>query len=120
MSVRTAIYSLLSGLESDVFPMVAPQETTDAYVVYTIRREPILTQDFTGPEEVNLTLDIYANDFDSLITLAGTIFTGMDNASGTYDDKTLMLSRWVSESDGGYIGELDKFNLTQEYNLKFN
>ena len=119
MSVRSAIYSLLSSVEADVYPVFAPQETTDAYVVYTMRVEPILTQDFTGPTDVMLTLEIYASDFDSAVSIADTFFTGMDNASGAYSDKTLMLSRWVSESDD-YIADLDKVNITQEYNLKFD
>jgi hypothetical protein len=120
MSIRAAIYDLLNDIESNVYPFFAPQETKAAYVVYTVRIEPTLTQDFTGPTEVTLVLYIYANDYDTCISLADTLFTGMDNASGLYDDKTLMLSRWVSEADSGYIPDLDKINITQEYNLKFN
>jgi hypothetical protein len=119
MSVRRAVYSLLSGIEADVFPIYAPQETTDPYVVYSMRREPILTQDFSGPEDIDLTIEIYASTFDLAVSLADTIFAGLDNASGSYDDKTLLLSRWVSESDNVYIGDLEKVNITQEYNLKF-
>ncbi len=121
MSIRGAIYSLLAGIEGDVYPLVAPQETTDPYVVYSMRSEPILTQDFCGPTDVDLTIEVYAGGddaFDNCVALANTIFAGMDNAKGTYDGEVLMLSRWVSEADS-YIGEIDKVNITQEYNLKF-
>lgn len=118
MSIRSAIYSLLSSIESDSFPLFAPQEQTDPYVVYDMTMEPTLTQDFCGPTEVDLTLRIYASDFDSAIALAETVFAGMDNTEGTYDDQELMLSRWVRESDD-YISDLDKVLITQEYNLKF-
>jgi hypothetical protein len=118
MSIRSAVYSLLSGIESDVFPVFAPQETTDPYVVYTMRSEPILTQDFTGPTDVDLTLDIYASTFDECVTLADAIFASLENATGTYSGEVLMLARWVSESDN-YIADVNKVNITQEYNLKF-
>jgi len=118
MSIRAAVYDLLNDVESDVYPVFAPQETTDPYVVYSMRYEPTLTQDFAGPTDVDLTLDIYASSFDACVTLADAIFAGMDNALGSYGGETLMLSRWVSESDN-YISDLDKVNITQEYNLKF-
>lgn len=116
--IRDAVYDLLNDIDSDVYPVFAPQETTDPYVVYSMRMEPILTQDFCGPTDVDLTVEIYGSTFDLCVTLADAIFAGMDNKSGTYATKTLMLSRWVSETDT-YIADLDKVNITQEYNLKF-
>lgn len=118
MSIRSAIYDLLNDVDSDVYPVFAPQETTDPYVVYSMRMEPVLTQEFSGPTDVDLTIDIYGSSFDECVTLAAAIFAGLDNALGTYDDKELILSRWVSETDN-YIADLDKVNITQEYNLKF-
>ena len=118
MSIRSAVYSLLSSIEADSYPLYAPQETTDPYVVYSMRIVPILTQDFTGPDDVDLTLDIYASTFAEAVSLADTMYAAMDNASGTYSDKELMLSRFVSESDS-FISGVEKVNITQEYNLKF-
>jgi hypothetical protein len=124
MSIRAAVYDLLKVIEADVFPIFAPQETTDPYVVYRMRQEPILTQEFSAPADtpevydVDLTLEIYGSSFDLCVALADTIFAGMNNASGSYSDKTLMLARWVSEA-GDYIADVDKVNITQEYNLKF-
>ena len=118
MSIRAAVYDLLNDIDSDVYPIFAPQQTTDSYVVYSMRQEPILTQDFTGPTDVDLRIEIYASSFGACVTLANSIFTGMDNTTGTYGGEELMLSRWVSESED-YIADLDKVNITQEYNLKF-
>ena len=118
MSLRAAVYDLLNDIESDVYPLFAPQETTDTYVVYSMRSEPIRTQEGICLNQVLLTLDIYASDFDSCVTLAASIYAGMEGKYGSYGSETLMICNWVSESDG-YIPDLDKVNITQEYELKF-
>ena len=118
MSIRAAVYSLLSGIESDVFPLNAEQETTDPYIVFSMRREPERTQDGIGPEYVDLTLEIYANALSDCISLADTMFAGIEGTTGTYATETLMASNWVGESDY-YIDELKKYGITQEYRLTF-
>jgi hypothetical protein len=118
MSLRGAIYDLLNDIEADVYPLVAPQETTDPYVSYSVRIEPIRVQGAIAVNEVTLTCDIFANTRDQCLTLAALIYTGMEGASGTYDSETLHICNWVSE-DEGYISELQKFNITQVYVLKF-
>jgi hypothetical protein len=117
MSIRAAIYDLLNDVEADVYPLYAPQETTDPYIVYSMRQEPTRTQDGYY-SEVELTLEIYANTFDEAVTLATAIFTGLEGASGTYDSETLIICNWAAESED-YIPQLDKVNITQEYKLKF-
>ena len=119
MSIRSGIYDLLKAVEADVYPIVAPQETADPYIVYSIRREPIRTQSGIQVEDVTLTLEIYANDWDSCLTLAASLYSNLENKSGTYGTESLLVCNWTAETDGGYIGDLDKFNITQEYNLKF-
>ena len=118
MSIRAAIYSLLSGIEGDVFPLVATQELTDPYVVFSMRRSPIRTQAGVGVQEVDLTLDIYANTLSDCIALADTMYTGLEGTSGTYATETLMISNWFSEGDY-YMDDLNKFGITQEYQLRF-
>lgn len=118
MSIRSAIYDLLNDYEADVYPLVAPQETTDPYVVFFIRREPIRTQDGVTVNEITLTLNIYAKELDDALSLASTLYTGLEGQSGTYDSETLDVCNWTFE-DGDYIESLDKFLITQEYNLKF-
>lgn len=118
MSVRAAVYSLLSGLEADVFPLVAEQETTDPYVVFSIRREPERSKDGVAWQYVDLSLEIYANSLSGCISLADTLYAGLENASGTYATETLVGSNWVSESDY-YIDELKKYGMTQDYRLIF-
>ena len=118
MSIRAAIYSLLSGLESDVFPLVAQQETSDPYVVFSMRRSPVRTQDGIAVNDVELTLEIYANTFSECITLADTLYAGLEGTEGTYATETLMISNWTSEADL-YIYDLDKYSITQEYYLRF-
>ena len=118
MSIRKAIYDLLNDTEADVYPLVAPQETTDPYVAYSMNRIPVRTQDGVGVQEVDLTLEIYASDLSSCIVLADALYTDLEGAAGTYATETLHVCNWLSESDE-YIAQLDKFNITQTYNLKF-
>lgn len=118
MSIRKAVYSLLSGIEGDVFPLVAQQETTDPYVVFSMVRTPTRTQDGIGPQDVDLTLEIYASTLSDCIALADTLYAGVEAASGTYDTETLMVANWESESDN-YIDDLNKYWITQTYTLRF-
>jgi len=118
MSVRAAVYSLLSGLEADVFPFNAQQETTDPYVVFTMRMEPTRTQDGVTVTDINLALEIYASTLSDCISLADTLYAGMEGTSGTYATETLMISNWVGEADY-YIDDLQKYGITQEYQLRF-
>lgn len=116
MSIRSSIYTLLSGIEVDVFPLVAPQETSDTYVTYAMRLE---FERYQGGyiKNVTLTLDVWGNQ-DNVISMADTLVTGLEGQSGTVGDQTLIICNWVSESES-YIPDLDKFNITQEYELKF-
>jgi hypothetical protein len=118
MSIRKAVYAMLSAAESDVFPLVAEQETTDPYVVFSMRRSPVRTQDGIGVQDVELTLNIYGSNLSDCIALADTMYTGIESVTGTYATETLMASNWVSESDF-FIDELQKYGITQEYFLRF-
>ena len=118
MSIRAAVYSLLSGLESNVFPLNAEQETTAAYAVFSTNITPERTQDGVGPIYMDLTVDIYANNFSDCVSLADTLYAGLEGTSGTYATETLMICNWTSESDA-YIFELKKYVITQGYTLTF-
>jgi len=122
MSIRRAIYDLLNDTEADVYPLVAPQELTDPYVVYSMRRDPTRTQSGIGVQEVALTLSIYANSLSACVTLADTMYAALELATGGYGSgsasETLHISNWVSE-DGYYLDDLKKYVITQEYQLRF-
>ena len=118
MSIRNAIYDLLNDTEADVYPFIAPQETTVSYVVYNIRKDPIRTQDGIGPFSVDLSLAIYDKDMDDCITLADALAAALEGATGSYDTENIMGCNWVSE-DGDYLEELKKYVITQEYQLFF-
>ena len=118
-TIRGAIYDLLNDSEADVYPMVAPQELTDPYAVYSIRTAPIRSQEGIEVTDVELTLDIFANVYSDCVALAATMFAGIENASGTYDTtETLMVANWETE-DGQYIEDLNKYMITQTYQLRF-
>ena len=119
MSIRKAIYDLINDTTTNAFAIVSPQETTTPYATFFIRRNPVRTQDGIGPYEADLTLNIYGNTVASCVTLADSLFAGLEGAEGSYDTETLMICNWLSESDD-YIESLDKILITQEYNLKFN
>ena len=120
MSVRKAVYDLLNNTSTKAYPVVAPQELTDPYMTFFLRRSPVRSQDGISVEEVDLTLNIYANSFSSCVTLADSMYTALENASGSLDsgNETLHVCNWVLETDD-YIESLDKILITQEYNLKF-
>jgi len=119
MSIRAAIYDLLNDSEADVYPLVAPQETTDPYVVFSMTRTPTRTQDGITVNDVMLMLNIYANTLSDCISLADTMYSGLEGTSGTYDStETLLISNWVSE-DGAHLEDKDKYIITQEYQLRF-
>jgi len=118
MSIRKAIYDLLNDSEADVYPLIAPQELTDPYVVFSMRRTPVRTQDGIAVNDVELSLSIYANSLSACISLADTMYAGLEAASGTYATETLMISNWNSE-DGYYNEDLNKYMITQEYTLRF-
>lgn len=119
MSLRAAVYDLLNDVEADVYPVFAPQQTTDPYVVYTISTSPVRDQFGINMKELDLTLHIYASEFDDCVSLASSLYSGLEGASGSYGSETLRICNWESESDG-YVPDLDKVIITQTYNLKFD
>ena len=119
MSVRKAIYDLINDVETKAYPLVAPQSVTDPYITFSMHRFPNRTQDGIGPEEVDLTVNIFSSKHADAVTLADAIYAGLEGATGSYDTEDIMICNWESESDD-YIEGLDKVVITQEYNLKFN
>jgi hypothetical protein len=119
MSIRKAVYDLLNDTEADVYPLIAPQETTDPYVVYSMNRTHNRTQTGITVTDVDLTLEIYSTDFSSCVVMADTLSAALENASGTYDTETLMVCNWQSESDDYIPGDM-VFNITQVYQLRFS
>ena len=89
MSIRSATYELLSGIETAVYAIAAPQETTGTYITYMLRREPIRSQDGIAGYDTTLTLNIYAQELDDAVTMAATMFAGLEDTSGTYDSQAL-------------------------------
>ena len=118
MSIRGAVYNLLKAAEADVYPVVAPQETTATYITFQARMDFERSQDGVEVIDVNLTLNIYDNNHDDCISMANTLSAALDGASGTYDSQTLHVCIWTGEGDG-YLPELDKYMITQEYLLRF-
>ena len=84
MSVRKAIYDLLNDTETDVYPLVAPQEITDPYAVYSTRIEYVRSQDGIAQKEAMVSVSIYANLLASCIVLADSLSAALENSSGSY------------------------------------
>ena len=108
---------MMNDAEADVYPVVAPQETSDPYAVYSIRREPVRAKGGVPVWTVFLTVEIYASTLLLCAALADNIETYMGYQSGTYGFDTVIGSMLLSEADGGYIHDLDKYNITQEYQI---
>ena len=120
MSIRKALYDLLNDAEADVYPVIAPAETTDPYCTYNVSREFIRTQDGIAIYDVTLTVDCHAKDFSDLIDLAATMEAGLEGAEGTYQSETIMISSMTEESEVTYDSDLGKYMLTQTYNVFFD
>lgn len=119
MSIRAAVYDLLNDVDSRVHALAAPQELTSPYAVWSVRYELIRVQGDISVYDVSLTLNMYANLRDASLTLADSFYSGLEGKSGSYSDQSLMICNMVSEAED-YIPDLDKWNVTQEYELKFN
>lgn len=118
MSYRTAIYDMLNDVSANVFPLVAPQETDTTYAVYSTRLERVLSQDGVFVKTVYLTVNIYANDFSNCDQFANYIRIGVDGKKATYGTDSIDGGLLLSESDD-YIPGLDKYIITQEYQIYF-
>ena len=118
-TIKASIYTLLSAVTVKSYPVVGPQEETSAYAVYLTRFEPVRDQVSINIYDCSLTLNIYANDMSDCITLAGQFFTAIEDASGTYGANDLEVGYFISESDD-YIENLDKYVITQEWQLRWN
>jgi hypothetical protein len=118
MSIRAAVYDLLNDVTSQVHALAAPQELTSPYAVWSIRDEPIRVQGAIQIHNVFLTVNIYANTRDATITLASSIYTGLEGKTGSYSDQTLMICNWMGENED-YIPDLDKWTIGLDFELKF-
>ena len=119
MSIRSAVYTLLSGLESDVWPLVAEQETSVPYGVYFLSRTHILSQDGVEVKEVRLRIEIYGNDWDDVAALAATLEADLDIKDETAIGGEQLMVSYLTSEDENYLPGEQKFNITQEYILKF-
>jgi len=117
MSIKAALYDLMNNVETDVYPVIAPAEQSDPYAVYNWSRELIRGQDGISTYEVTLTVEIFAKDPSDCLDLAAIIEGNMEAATGTYQSTTILVSNLVSESETEYMGDMDKYGITQTYQL---
>jgi len=80
------IKSLLSGVITQVYPVVAPQDITGSYVTYQIiDKVPWDSKGVVATvDAVRVTLKIVADTYSALATLVESVRTAMDQKSGTY------------------------------------
>ena len=117
MSIRAAIYDLMNNVETDVYPVKAPATVSDPYAIYDYSRELVRSQDGIKAYELEFEVRIYAEDPSDCIDLAATIEGNMEAASGTYQSKTIMVSNLQSESPVEWMGDLEKYMITQTYQI---
>lgn len=117
MSIRSAIYDLMNDADSDVYPTVAAAGESDPYAVYNMSREMVRTQDGVAVYDMALTVTCYAKDYSDLIDFAATIESTLEGATGTYDDKTIMVSTMLTEGPVEHDGDLDKYYIVQTYSI---
>lgn len=118
-TLKVAMYDILNNAEADVYPLVAPQELTDPYAVYSSRIELVRAQGSVPIKDYYLTLNIYANVLTDAINLADAFSSVLDNLSGTFEGEELEVGLFLTESDD-FIPDLDKYVITQERLFRFH
>jgi len=101
--LHDAIYDLLDGVETDIYPDLAPDDDINTpYVVYSIIScVPNDDKDgVSGLDTYRIQFNVYHNDDRNLDVLANDIRTALDRQSGTYQSVVIQSIRFDNEFGG--------------------
>jgi len=99
--VGTAIESILSDEEANIYGLHVPRRRGAQWVIYTkIDRQPYETKDGVSTDDKFFyQLDIYAREQSEMHTLAESVKTAMDGYSGTVESVEIDHIFFRSEND---------------------
>lgn len=124
--IGKAVYAILTGdatvsglVSTRVYPVRAPQDVSYPYVVYTpTNTTPTDTKDGVSPLDViGVQVDVYDDNYDDMVTLAGAIRNALDRYSGTAGGQAVQRIRLVSEVSD-QVPDLQIFWISQDYDIR--
>ena len=122
--VGTAIASILSDIEANVYGLHVPNRRGSQWIIHTkIDRQPSATKGGVSDYDKYLyQLDIYARTEAEMDTLAASVKSAMDDYSGTVSGEVIDHIFFISENDTVEFIEDDDsqenyYRMIQQYDI---
>ena len=118
MNIGKGINDFMNDLDN-VYPVRARPEVEDPYVVYRFSTEYVRAQGSIPIYEVTLTVDIFGKDFSDFYDKAVEVTAFLEALSGAsaLGDLTVLVVNFESESEAEWLSDLEKYSLTQTYQI---
>ena len=119
MQVGKAIYSLISAVEANVYPVSIPQGVKGNKVVYNIiSNVPTnIKNRVSAVDQYRVQISCYTNKYNTVCTLAQSIRTALDNYSGTVAGVLIDRIRFENQMDT-YDLQSDQYGIMTDYIIK--
>lgn len=119
MILGKALYEILKAVEADVYPSAAPNGVTEPYIVYSIIS--VVPEDAKGAFDdmdiVRVQVDILADEYEDVQTLAGQVRTAMNRRRGTIRGNIIDTIYYDGESDLSDL-EAELYRVSQDYIIR--
>jgi hypothetical protein len=118
MAIGTVIYTKLSAVEADCYPVVAPQGVQLPYITYqTVSVTPDDTKNSVSDfDKWRVQVNIFAVSQSAAETLAASCRTALDLLRATVGSVTVLDSRFDGQVDMSEPDE-DYYHIAQDYIL---
>ena len=119
MQAGKAIYSLLSSVESDIYPVNIPQGVKGNKIVYNvISATPSDRKDGTSAvDTLRVQVSVYTGRYDDGIVLAESVRSALDNYTGTTGGVAVDRIRFESEQHT-YNLDTDQYGVITDYMMR--
>lgn len=116
-----SLYSLLSTVNSNVYPGVAEQEIDPPFIVHAVRKKlPYPSKDGVSTKDIAIVaIASYAKTEKAAQTLADSVRTKIDEYSGLVESVNIENIRFLDE-ETGYNEEQALFQVLQSYKIWIN
>lgn len=127
MNIAKVFFDLLTSdstfvgfVATRIYPDYAPQSVTMPYaVVSVISVNPTDTKDGASKlDTIDVQLDIYANNYDTGLSIADAARSALDRYSGTNSGQVIDKIRFDGQDSGQYNYELKVFWCSQDYSIR--
>lgn len=104
----------------NIFPDIAPQNGTYPFVVYTmISSTPVDFKDGqSNLEEIDVQLDIYGNNYDTIMDLNNKIRNRLDRFSGIVEGVSVQTITYKGSDSNVYNADINVYWTSSDYNAK--